>query len=98
MKGNSASSGLVSAGKIAADAGANLVSGAATVAKEKFTDIKDALAERMGDTTGGKIAAAIKAMGSNDTPTFADNSLSSDRQVDAASEVAAFANRDTKTA
>ena len=97
-KGNSASSGLVSAGKIAADAGANLVSGAATVAKEKFTDIKDALAERMGDTTGGKIAAAIKAMGSNDTPTFADNSLSSDRQVDAASEVAAFANRDTKTA
>ena len=94
----STSSGLVSAGKIAADAGANLVSGAATVAKEKFTDIKDALAERMGDTTGGKIAAAIKAMGSNDTPTFADNSLSSDRQVDAASEVAAFANRDTKTA
>ena len=98
LAAGSTSSGLVSAGKIAADAGANLVSGAATVAKEKFTDIKDALAERMGDTTGGKIAAAIKAMGSNDTPTFADNSLSSDRQVDPASEVAAFANRDTKTA
>ena len=36
----------------------------------------------------------IKAMGTNDTPTFTDNSLAGDRQADPESEVAAFANRD----
>jgi len=83
------------AGKIAADAGANLAAGTAAVAKEKAASMMDSAKERIADTTGGKIAAAIKAMGTQDTPIFSEeNSLSGSGQADPESEVAAFARRD----
>ena len=83
------------AGKIAADAGANLAAGTAAVAKEKAASMMDSAKERIADTTGGKIAAAIKAMGTQDTPIFTEeNSLSGSGQADPESEVASFARRD----
>ena len=91
---SAAAQAATTAGKIAADAGANLAAGTAAVAKEKAASMKEAAMERIAETTGGKIAAAIKAMGTDDTPTFTDNSLAGDRQADPESEVAAFANRD----
>jgi type IV secretion system protein VirB6/type IV secretion system protein TrbL len=87
------------AGKIAADAGANLAKGAAQLAAGKYNDLKESAKDRIADTTGGKIAAAIKGAGQDSAPTFSGNSLSGDKNVDAESEVAAFANReDNKTA
>jgi hypothetical protein len=71
---------------------ANLAQGAMDVARAKLT-------ERIGETTGGKIAAAIKASGqgaeTNTSSTFNDNSLSAgtSEPVDIASEVAAFRDR-----
>jgi len=56
----SAASALGTAGRIAADAGANLAKGTADVAKAKGASMRDAVAERIAETTGGKIAAAIK--------------------------------------
>ena len=69
----SAASALGTAGRIAADTGANLAKGATDVAKAKAASIRDAALERIADTTGGKIAAAIKAQGNGgaeqiDTP------------------------------
>ncbi len=89
-----------------ADAGANLAKGAGAVAAAKAASLRDAAAERIADTTGGKIAAAIKAQGSSSadaatdtpdqqpSPTFGDNSLAGATSADPESEVAAFANRD----
>ena len=82
----SAASALGTAGRIAADAGANLAKGTADVAKAKAASLREAAAERIADTTGGKIAAAIKAQGSGTAenidvpdqqpaPSFGDNSL-----------------------
>jgi type IV secretion system protein VirB6/type IV secretion system protein TrbL len=102
----SAASALGTAGRIAADASANLAKGTAEVAKGKAVSLREAAGERIADTIGGKIAAAIREQGSSsaDTvadapahpaPTFSDNSLaagSSDANLK--SEVAAFANRD----
>jgi len=83
------------AGRIAADATANLAQGATEVAKEKATSIKDAGMDRITNTTGGKIAAAIKGQGSI-APTFDGNALASatSRDADQESEVAAFRDRD----
>lgn len=81
-------------GKVVADAGANLARGAFEVAQNKASSLKDASTDRIADTTGGRIAAAIKGQGSNDPPTFTANSLSGDQQADRESEVASFANRD----
>ncbi len=96
------------AGLIAADAAANLAKGTAQVAKEKFADLKDAAMDRIAETTGGKIASAIKtgnakgeAAGAIESvPTFGGDSLAGagTSDADAAAEVAAFANRDTKSA
>ena len=96
------------AGLIAADAAANLAKGTAQVAKEKFADLKDAAMDRIAETTGGKIAAAIKTGNAKDEaagaiesmPTFGGDSLAGagTSDADAAAEVAAFANRDTKSA
>lgn len=96
------------AGLIAADAAANLAKGTAQVAKEKFADLKDAAMDRIAETTGGKIAAAIKTGNAKDeaagaiesVPTFGGDSLAGagTSDADAAAEVAAFANRDTKSA
>ena len=101
----SAASALGTASRVAADTGANLARGTADVAKAKAASIRDAALERIADTTGGKIAAAIKAQGSGGadqidspaqpTPTFGgDNLAAGSRDADPESEVAAFANRD----
>lgn len=100
----SAASALGTAGRIAADAGANLAKGTADVAKAKAASLRDAAIERIADTTGGKIAAAIKAQGiggadqidtpAQPAPTFGGDSLAAaSRDVDPESEVAAFANK-----
>lgn len=91
------------AGKIAADAGANLAKGAADVAMSKAASMKESAMDRIADTAPGKVAAAIKGQGGSSTktnietpqqqasPTFAGNSLGGDN--DAQSEVAEFVNR-----
>lgn len=62
----SAASALGTAGRVTADAGANLMQGVGEVAKAKAASIRDAAAERIADTTGGKIAAAIRASAESD--------------------------------
>lgn len=101
----SAASAFGTAGRIAADACANLAKGTAEVAKGKAVSLREAAAERIADTVGGKIAAAIREQGNSsaDTvadaptqpaPTFSNNSLAADSSdADLKSEVAAFANR-----
>ncbi|CDN89000.1 TrbL/VirB6 plasmid conjugal transfer protein precursor [Hydrogenophaga intermedia] len=99
----SAASALGKAGRVTADAGANLAKGVGAVAAAKAAGMRDSAMERIADTTGGKIAAAIKAQGgsSADTnidvpdqqpsPTFGDNSLAgANSSADPESEVAAF--------
>ncbi|HBS0023930.1 TPA: P-type conjugative transfer protein TrbL [Klebsiella pneumoniae] len=101
----SAASALGTAGRVATDTGANLAKGAAEVAKTKAASIRDAAVERIADTTGGKIAAAIKAQGnggaeqidtpSQSAPKFGGDSLAAGSpDADLESEVAAFVNRD----
>lgn len=95
------------AGRIAADATANLAQGVTEVAKAKAASMSDAAMERIAETTGGKIAAAINGQSSTDvmdmqvsqqqdTPTFGNNSLASAESIaaDPESEVAAFRDRD----
>ena len=92
-------------GKVAAGTATNLAQGAWDVAKAKASDVKAAAMDRIGETTGGKIAAAIQARdaapesGSSTFPAFDDNSLSAgtSKSADAASEVAAFRDRNPKT-
>jgi hypothetical protein len=92
-------------GRVAAGTAANLAQGSWDVAKAKAGEIKDAAMDRIGETTGGKIAAAIKARdaasesSSSTSSTFDDNSLSAgtSKSADADSEVAAFRDRDSKT-
>lgn len=101
----SAASALGTAGRVATETGVNLAKGAAEVAKTKAASIRDAAVERIADTTGGKIAAAIKVQGSGraeriDTPSqsapkFGGDSLAAGSPgADLESEVAAFVNRD----
>lgn len=85
-KGGGFMAAAAKAGKIAADAGANLAKGTADVAMSKATSMKESAMDRIADTTPGKVAAAIKGQTG---PTFAGNSLG-----DVQSEVAAFVNRD----
>jgi type IV secretion system protein TrbL len=96
------------AGRIAADATANLAQGVTEVAKEKAASMTDTAMERIAETTGGKIAAAINEQNSSanvmdmqapqqqTTPTFGNNSLASAESIaaDPESEVAAFRDRD----
>jgi P-type conjugative transfer protein TrbL len=76
---------------------ANLAQGAMDVARANLTD-------RIGETTGGRIAAAIRASGqgaeTNTSSTFNDNSLSAgtSEPVDHESEIAAFRDRNSQTA
>ena len=92
-------------GRVAAGTAANLAQGSWDVAKAKASDMKDAAMDRISETTGGKIAAAIKARdvapesSSNTSSTFDDNSLSAgtNKSADADSEVAAFRDRNSKT-
>lgn len=102
------SGGLMSsvghAGRIAADTAANLAKGTAQVAMEKIASLTEAAGERVADTTGGRIAAALKSGNAKDeggpmvepAPTFEGNALAGAGTLDpdAAAEVAAFVNRD----
>ena len=99
----SAAAALGTAGRVTADAGANLVQGVGEVAKAKAASIRDAAVERIADTTGGKIAAAIRASAESDqaaavesVPTFGGNNLAGadSAAADPDDEVAAFANRE----
>lgn len=95
-------SALGAAGRVTADAGANLMQGVGEVAKAKAASIRDAAVERIADTTGGKIAAAIRASAEKDqaaaesVPTFSGNNLAGadSAAADPHDEVAAFANRE----
>lgn len=93
----SAAKAASTAGKIAADAGANLVKGTIDVAKDKASSIKESAMERIADTTGGKIATAINEQdrGKDNGITFDGNSLASAVSVDAESEIAAFRDRNS---
>ncbi|UOB04617.1 P-type conjugative transfer protein TrbL [[Acidovorax] ebreus] len=89
------------AGSLLAATAANLAQGIGDVAKAKAASIRDAAAERIADTTGGKIAAAIRASSQTDqaaeeAPSFGGNSLAGadSAAADPDDEVAAFANRD----
>ena len=89
-------------GRVAAGTAGNLAQGSWDVAKAKAGSMKDSAMERISETTGGKIAAAINARAdANATPaaTFDGNSLSAgtEKSADAESEVAAFRDRDSKT-
>jgi type IV secretion system protein TrbL len=93
----SAAKAASTAGKIAADAGVNLAKGTIDVAKDKASSIKESAMERIADTTGGKIAAAINGQdpGKDNGITFDGNSLASAVSVDAESEIAAFSDRNS---
>lgn len=93
----SAAKAAGTAGKIAADAGANLAKGTVDVAKDKASSIKESAMERIADTTGGKIATAINEQdrGKDNGITFDGNSLASAVSVDAESEIAAFRDRNS---
>ena len=71
--------------RVAAGTASNLARGAWDVVKEKAMD-------RIGESTGGKIAKAIKARAGAEFPKFDDNSLSAGdkKKADVESEVAAF--------
>ena len=96
---------LAQASRIAAGTAGNLAQGSWDVARAKASSMKDAAMDRISETTGGKIAAAINARaeaeaGTSTPPaTFDDNSLSAgaEKSADAESEVAAFRDRDSKT-
>jgi type IV secretion system protein TrbL len=81
-------------GKVAAGTAANLAQGTWDVAKAKAGEMGDAAMDRIGETTGGKIAAAIKARG-DQKPVFGSDSLAKadDQSVDAEAEIAAFRDR-----
>lgn len=57
-------SAMNTAGRFAADMGANLAKGAGAVAKDKAANMMDAASQRVGQTTGGKMAAEISNPGS----------------------------------
>lgn len=86
-------------GKVAGGTAANLAQGTWDVAKAKASDMKDLAMDRIGETTGGKIAAAITARGQADkagaTAQFGENSLSRGSGIDSESEaeIAEFVNR-----
>lgn len=104
-----AASMAAKAGRVAAGTAANLAQGSWDVAKSKASSMKDSAMDRISETTGGKIAAAInaradaesgsKAEASGASATFDNNSLSAgaEKSADAESEVAAFRDRESKT-
>ena len=99
----SAASALGKAGRVTADAGANLAKGVGAVAAAKAAGMRDSAMERIADTTGGKIAAAIRASAESgqaaaveSVPTFGGDNLAGadSAAADPDDEVAAFANRE----
>lgn len=87
------------AGRIAAGTAVNLAQGSYDVAKDRALGIKDSMKERIADTTGGRIAAAIQARQAaastgSESATFEENSLSGgSKSAEAAEEIAAFRDR-----
>jgi type IV secretion system protein TrbL len=83
------------AGKVAAGTAGNLAVGSWDVAKAKLGAMKSGVLDRIGETTGGKIAAAITARGAAEkSTTFGEDSLSAGSEsLDRQSEVAAFRDR-----
>ncbi|WJF90214.1 P-type conjugative transfer protein TrbL [Paraburkholderia bonniea] len=67
-------SAMGTAGKFAADMGANLAKGAGQVAKDKAGSMATSAKEQIADTTGGKIASAIR----NSSGSGANSGSSSD--------------------
>lgn len=95
------------AGRFAADMGNNLAKGAGQVAKDKAASMVDSAKERVGQTTGGRVASAIRG-GSDfrgsagmDTASFTGDSLGAgsgrSRQNPMNNEVAAFVNKDSSS-
>lgn len=95
-------------GRIAADTVANLAKGIGSMASAKAGSMADAAKSRIAETTGGKLAATIKAASSNESagprqdaaPTFDGNNLAGTNDNTAAGtddEVAAFVNRPQPT-
>jgi type IV secretion system protein TrbL len=86
-------------GAIAAKAGKGSTSTIANLTQGAMDVAKAALGQRIGETTGGKIAAAIKSSGqgaeTNTSSTFNNNSLSAgtSEPFDPESEIAAFRDR-----
>ncbi|MBV6831288.1 P-type conjugative transfer protein TrbL [Xanthomonas euvesicatoria] len=96
QRGAGALAAAAKAGRITADAGVILAKGIGEVAKQKASSIGAAAKDRISQTTGGKIAAAIRAQGSaaqQPQPTFGENSLGGSDAPDPVSEVAAFAQK-----
>jgi type IV secretion system protein TrbL len=86
------------AGRIATGTAANLARGSWDVAKAKASSLRDSASTRIAETTGGKIATAIKAseaLSKRDGPAqFEEDTLSKGREgPDEESEVAAFRDR-----
>ncbi len=82
------------AGRVAVGTATNLAQGSWDVAKAKAGSIRDGAIERIGETTGGKVASAIKAAGSQES-TFGGDSLGAGQtESDANDEVTAFVMRD----
>jgi hypothetical protein len=86
-------------GRVAAGTVANLAQGTWDVGMNKASKIKKAAKERIGETAGAKIAAAIKAREvagktTGQAATFDGNTLSAgSKDVDAEAEIAAFRDR-----
>jgi type IV secretion system protein TrbL len=98
--GKPGSSGIAAkVSKVAAGTAWNLAQGSWDVAKTKASGIKELAMERIGETTGGKIAAAITARATAsfvdaEAAQFEGNSLAAGSAVpDAESEIAAFRDR-----
>ncbi|CAG9273388.1 MULTISPECIES: P-type conjugative transfer protein TrbL [Burkholderia cepacia complex] len=99
------SSFMSNAGRFAADMGNNLANGAGQVAKDKAASMTGSAKVRAGETTGGRIAAAIRGgsdyrdSAGTDTASFAGDSLGAgndrrQQQSPMDDEVAAFVNQD----
>ncbi|MFX1695882.1 P-type conjugative transfer protein TrbL [Paraburkholderia sp. A1RO-1] len=93
-------SAFSTAGKFAADMGASLAKGTGAVARDKAAGMADAAMDRITQTTGGKIASAIReGSGSQkstnaDAASFAGDSVGGAGQATPMNEeVAAFVNR-----
>lgn len=92
------------AAAIAAGTAGNLAQGSWDVAKAKATSMRESALERIGETTGGKIATAIRSKDAaasipgSAAMAFNDNELAAGKgQSSITSEVAAFVNRESKT-
>jgi hypothetical protein len=93
-QGGGGGSSFSTTGKVAADTAANLAKGGWDMAKAKAAAGVGATKNRISQTMGGQIAAAIKGQ----STAFDGNSLAgnNDRTVDAESEVAAFRDREVQ--